>query len=172
MIDLSRRSGQIVSIIAHMVHANDEFQFEYGLTEKLYHKPALTNRGDIIAGYAVAKLQGGGHAFLVMSKAELDDVKKYSKDQRDDNLWTTQFDAMARKTLVRRLFKWLPCSIQMQKAAILDEQAEIGIQDIKAAVAEEIEPNIVNEFWEGTAETIDNETGEVKTQAENLADKI
>ncbi|RIQ37006.1 recombinase RecT, partial [Bordetella avium] len=71
LIDLARRSGQIVSIAAHAVHENDHFEYAYGLDEKLEHKPAMGERGAIIAFYAVAKLVGGGHAFEVMSEQQI-----------------------------------------------------------------------------------------------------
>src|SRR5574337_311948 len=56
MLDLARRSGQIVSISAHEVCQNDEFSFAYGLEEELVHRPAMTQRGHVIGFYAVAKL--------------------------------------------------------------------------------------------------------------------
>jgi recombination protein RecT len=34
---------------------------------------------------------------------------------------------MAKKTAIRRLFKYLPVSIEMQRAVTLDEQADAGI---------------------------------------------
>src|SRR5690606_38392271 len=73
LIDLARRSGQIVSIAAHEVCANDEFEYSYGLDETLVHKPAMGARGPVVAFYAVAKLQGGGHAFEVMSAEQINE---------------------------------------------------------------------------------------------------
>src|SRR5690606_19283017 len=40
MIDLARRSGQIVSISARTVHEGDEFAYRYGLEESLTHRPS------------------------------------------------------------------------------------------------------------------------------------
>jgi recombination protein RecT len=136
LIDLARRSGQLVSISAEIVYANDHFEYEKGLNDKLVHRPVLNNRGAMIAAYAVAKLKDGGHQFLIMSREEIDEVKARAKIQSGP--WTTDYEAMAQKTVVRRLFKWLPSSVEMQKAAILDEHSEIGIQDLKSALSEEI----------------------------------
>lgn len=63
LIDLARRSEQIISIAAHEVCENDTFECVYGLNETLVHKPSMAERGEIIAFYAVAKLKDGGHAF-------------------------------------------------------------------------------------------------------------
>lgn len=137
LIDLARRSGQIVSIAAHEVCAHDEFDFAYGLDEKLKHKPALADRGEVIAYYAVAKLQGGGYAFEVMSVEQVEAIR----DRDGSNAWKDEWDngrrtgrrikakspwwdypvEMGRKTVIRRLSKYLPISIEMAEAAHADD---------------------------------------------------
>ena len=137
MLDLARRSGQIISIGAHEVCENDEFDYAYGLDERLHHKPALGDRGEVIAFYAVAKLVGGGHAFEVMSRQQVDQIRDKSAEKnraKRDNQgnfiitgpWADHYVEMGRKTVTRRLFKWLPMSIEMANAAALDERADTG----------------------------------------------
>lgn len=141
MIDLARRSGQIVSLEARAVYAKDKFEVELGLDSRIVHKPDwdAEDRGDITFVYAVAKLRDGGIQFDVMSRREIERVrnasagyrvaesvaKKYNKTA--DSPWHSHFEEMAKKTVVRRLFKYLPVSIEIQRAVGLDEQAEIGI---------------------------------------------
>jgi len=137
-LDLARRSGQIISLVSRSVYENDEFSYEFGLKEDIKHKPALTDRGKLVAVYAVALLKDGGHQFDVMSKVEVDKIRDTSKS-KDNGPWVTNYEEMAKKTVLRRLFKWLPCSVEMQKAVSLDEQQEIGIQNIKAAASEEFD---------------------------------
>ncbi len=76
-IDLARRSGNIISISAEIVYENDIFDFEKGLNEKLIHKPKLTDRGDMIAAYAVEKLRDGGAKLIVMSNKANYEGKKH-----------------------------------------------------------------------------------------------
>ena len=135
MIDLARRSGQIVSLSARTVHAKDRFRFSYGLDETLEHEPADGDRGEMVAVYAVAKLQGGGVQFEVMRRADIEKVRNESQGyktakryDRQDSPWIAHFDEMAKKTVVRRLFKYLPVSIELQRAVGLDEQAELGMR--------------------------------------------
>lgn len=149
-LDLARRSGQIKSLVARAVYENDVFEYEYGLEERITHKPAMDERGELKAVYAVALLKDGGHQFEVMSKREIEAVRQKSQG-KNAGPWTEYYDEMARKTVVRKLFKWLPCSVEMQKAVSLDELQEIGKQNIKAAASEEFDMNFV----------IDAETGEV-----------
>ncbi|MDK4605731.1 recombinase RecT, partial [Kingella kingae] len=64
MIDLARRSGQIISLSARAVYENDEFSYEYGLHEDLKHKPYEDgDSGALTHVYAVAKLKDGGVQF-------------------------------------------------------------------------------------------------------------
>lgn len=135
LIDLARRSGQIVSIAAHEVRENDHFEYEYGLDEKLVHRPCLTgDRGAVTAFYAVAKLVGGGYAFEVMSRADVEAIRnesqgwktavRYKKEAQSP--WGAHFVEMGRKTVLRRLFKFLPVSIELATAATLDSKAAVG----------------------------------------------
>lgn len=139
MLDLARRSGQIISLEARTVHAKDHFEVELGLDSKIVHKPAWTeaDRGPVTFVYAVAKLKDGGTQFEVMSRTELEAIrdksqgystaKRYAKDGVINSPWATHFDEMAKKTVIRRLFKYLPVSIEIQRAVGLDEQAEVGV---------------------------------------------
>lgn len=98
MLELARRSGQIRSIVAREVCANDTFEFEYGLDERLVHKPALAARGDVVAYYGVAHLTDGGHVVHVMSRDDIDKYRARSKADKNGP-WVTDYDAMARKGL-------------------------------------------------------------------------
>lgn len=128
MIDLARRSGQIVSLEARTVHARDHFEVELGLDSRIVHRPDWTaqERGPLTFVYAVAKLRDGGVQFEVMSRAEIEGIRAQSK-AKDNGPWVTHFDEMAKKTVIRRLFKYLPVSIEIQRAVGLDEQAEAGV---------------------------------------------
>lgn len=134
LIDLARRSGQIVSIAAHEVCENDDFECVYGLNERLEHRPAMHDRGEVVAFYAVAHLKDGGHAFEVMSVEQIEEIrdasqgyqqaKKYKKEASSP--WGAHFVEMGRKTVIRRLAKYLPLSIEFQTAAALDDLAAGG----------------------------------------------
>jgi len=138
MIDLARRSGQIVSLTARAVRKGDEFSYCYGLDETIHHVPAEGERGEITHVYAVAKLRDGGVQFEVMSIADVHKVRdssqgyktavRYAKPGQAPNTpWTEHEEPMALKTVTRRLFKWLPVSIEMQSAIANDERADAGI---------------------------------------------
>lgn len=105
LIDLAYRSGEITTIQAHEVKENDEFSYEYGTKNIITHKPALKNRGEITHYYAMFKTKQGGESFLVMN---IEDIrafaKKYSKSYGSNySPWTTSFDEMAKKTVLKAL---------------------------------------------------------------------
>jgi len=162
LMELARRSDQIQSIQAQCMYSNDLFEFEYGLDDKLRHIPSRDNRGEMIGAYAIAKFKDGGYQFEVMFKEAIDKIKSTSKAAKSSySPWNTHYDEMARKTVVRRLCKYLPSSPELQQAITIDEKADLGIQknDIEYSA------------------TIDGETGEIveektKSQSEDLTSKL
>ena len=127
MIDLSRRSGQIMSIEARAVYEADQFDVRLGLNSDQVHVPAwdAQDRGPLRFVYAVAKLKDGGTQFEVMSRVEVERVRAKSR-AANNGPWVDHFEEMAKKTVIRRLFKYLPVSIELAQAVALDEQAEDG----------------------------------------------
>lgn len=134
MIDLARRSGQIVSLNAYCVREKDDFNYELGLHPDIKHRPtSAADPGPVTYVYAVAVLKGGGVQFEVMSRAEIEAIR--SKSQAGDKgPWVTHWDEMARKTVVRRLFKYLPVSIEAVRAVEIDEKTDRG----EAATADDV----------------------------------
>jgi recombination protein RecT len=138
MIDLARRSGQILSIEAHTVYEGDEFECSFGLESTLKHVPDWNNPNRVDSNklkfvYAVAKLKDGGVQPEVMSRIEVDAIRNRSKSGRSGP-WQSDYIAMAQKTVIRKLFKYLPVSIEMQRAITLDELQDANISQDNANV--------------------------------------
>jgi len=168
MIDLARRSGQIVSLTARSVHQNDKFNYRLGLDETIEHVPADGERGQLTHVYAVAKLKDGGVQFEVMSRMDIEAVRKQSK-AGSNGPWVSHFDEMAKKTAIRRLFKYLPVSIEMQMAVSLDERGEAGLDQDNAAVLTG-EYSVIDDLApEEPSVGVDTATGEI-LEPESTAD--
>ncbi len=120
MIDLARRSGQIQNIYAHAVYEADHFEYELGLHPKLEHKPASGRRGVMTYVYAVAHFKDGGYQFEVMDMEEIERRRQRSKASKNGP-WVTDFEEMAKKTVIRHMWKYLPISIEIQQQAAQDE---------------------------------------------------
>lgn len=120
IIDLARRSGQIKSIEAREVCENDLFEYEFGLDPKLRHVPAMGDRGAPKLYYGVAHFVDGGHYFEVMSLADIEKFRARSK-AKDNGPWKTDYSAMAKKTVIRRMAPFLPVSSETARAIEADE---------------------------------------------------
>lgn len=122
MLALAYRGGATM-ITAHEVCENDEFEYEYGLEPLLKHRPAIKNRGDIIAYYATYKLESGGYGFAVMSKEDIEKhAQRYSDAYKSSySPWAKQFDEMAKKTVIKKALKYAPMSAEFMKSVNSDE---------------------------------------------------
>ena len=160
LIDLAYRSGEVEVIQAHVVYQNDEFTCEYGLEPKLTHKPADRDRGEPIKVYAVFKTKSGGFGFEVMS---MDDVRrhaaKYSKAYNSSfSPWKTNFEEMAKKTVLKRVLKYAPLKSDFVRQAVQDETVKNGISEDMYSVPDEtiIDVDAEPVVDESTGEVIDN----------------
>lgn len=135
LVELAHRSGQIQSLIARTVYENDYFDVDYGLDDKLVHKPCMNGpKGQPVAYYAVAKFTTGGHSFIVMSKNEMlsyrdEHAKAKNRDGKVFGPWADNFDAMAHKTCVRQLAKWMPSDTEFDRAIAADESIRLDMTE-------------------------------------------
>jgi len=136
LLDLFYRADGSLNIDAHEVYENDDFEYEYGLNPVLRHKPSLKNRGNPIAYYAVAHLKDGGYSFTVMSIEDVEKIRKRSKST-GFSPWQTDYDEMAKKTVIKRLCKYLPLSIELQRGISNDETTKRNIEQDMSEVADE-----------------------------------
>lgn len=126
LIALARRSGEVTSINAELVHENDEFELTLGVDPKIVHKPKLDgDRGKVRLVYGVAKFKDGGYHLEWMSMAEVQRIRSRSK-AKDDGPWVTDENEMIKKTLVRRMSKYLPMSVEMVAAVTASDAADLG----------------------------------------------
>lgn len=124
-IQLAFNSGLVEDIYAYPVHAGDLFEYSLGLHRTLEHKPARgSQRTDELTDvYAVARLKGGSVTFVVLDIEEVEQARRRSQSP-DSGPWKTDYEAMALKTAVRRLQKWIPKSAEQARAATIDSAAD------------------------------------------------
>lgn len=194
LLDLAYRSGEVTIIQAHEVYENDVFEYELGLEPKLRHVPTTGEKGAVTHYYAMFKTKSGGYGFHVMSRAEVDTfARKYSQAYKKGygTPWTTNFDEMAKKTVLKACLKYAPIKTEFTRALSTDETIKTEIAADMTAAADEtdyIEAEAVevteddvisseeapqqprpNKFTSGTSQDIppnvDPETGEIRTDA-------
>lgn len=169
LIDLAYRSGEITDIQAHEVHENDTFEYELGLNPTLKHIPALKDRGAVILYYAVWHTKSGGYGFEVMSVEDIHaHMKKYSKAAGSGfSPWSTNFDAMAKKTVLKQALKYAPIKTEFVRAVAQDETIKSGIDVNMADMPDE---TVIDAEAKDVPENINKETGEVKLTDDEILD--
>lgn len=140
LIDLAYRNGQMQTIQAQAVYENDFFEYEYGLEPKLVHKPAYSDRGEITYFYGLFKTVNGGFGFSVMSKADMDNyARTYSKAFASDySPWKTNYEEMAKKTVIKQALKYAPIKTDFQRALSTDESIKLSFSEDMTTVPNEV----------------------------------
>lgn len=166
LLDLARRTGAIVSIAAEVICSNDKFVYRKGFNEVLEHEPSYIDRGEVIAAYAYATTKDGGRYAVVMNKQEIEKIRRRSK-AADSGPWVSDWEEMAKKTVIRRLAKFLPMSIEFASAQAEDEKREIGFGDAVQSIEVNKEPEMIIDH--GDAEVVDSERLEFEDAEERAA---
>lgn len=151
LIDLACRSGSVLSIVAQEVRKGDQFNYEFGRNETLKHIPAPEHlRGEAEYYYAYAHLKNGGFTFQVMHISEVEKIRdthsisyKYDKN---NSIWAKHFQSMAYKSVIKKLIKYLPLSVDTEEKFAADEtvRRDITSEAIFAESTEYEEIKIIN----------------------------
>ncbi len=151
LIELAYRSGKVKAISAHCVYEsekdtvkiqriNGRFTVEHPFS---YTPPT----GKLIAVYATAEVEGLGPQTMVLRSDEIENFRKMSKAP-DSPAWKSHYEAMAKKTAIRQLAKFLPKSIleDFARGAALDEQEsfETAADNAKARIEKETGSEVVD----------------------------
>ncbi len=129
LMKLARRSDQITVCEAHEVLLSDKFSYQHGTDQYLHHEPAHIGEtpDSLIFVWALARIRGEEHPqFQVIDKGTVEAHRARSGSPQDGP-WVTDYAAMAKKTVLRILCKYLPMSTELATAVALDERAEAGI---------------------------------------------
>lgn len=115
LITLAMNSGMVSEIWAREVRQGDHFVVHEGTKHEIEHhvdySKSRRQRGEIIAVYAVAHLKHGGKVFEIMPADEVEEIRQQAPGANSP-AWRNHWAEMAKKTVLRRLAKWLPQSVQ------------------------------------------------------------
>jgi len=151
LLALARRTGKVTRIEARCVCEKDFFKIEYGGSQQLIHRPSLgPDRGNITCVYALAELRGGGVQIEVMTRLQIDQIRARSRASKEGP-WVTDFEEMARKTVLRRLCKYLPFPTAFEDALASENPAAMS----------EDQPRRQVETKNVIPDSVDIQTGEI-----------
>jgi recombination protein RecT len=119
LVELAKRSGDVSSIFANTVCQQDDFTYDTG---EIHHRIDFKRpRGEMYAVYAIVTFKDGGKHTEVMTKDEVDRIRRRSRASANGP-WVTDYDEMAKKTVFRRASKWIVLSPEVQDA--LDKESD------------------------------------------------
>jgi len=177
LIALARRSGEISSIKAEVVYEKDTFELVLGLETKVTHIPNLDgDRGEPKLAYMVANFKDGGRHFDWMTVAEVMKIKSRSSAVKSgkETPWDTDRDEMIKKTIIRRGWKYLPMSVEMQDAEKIDSAVDQGkgvIIEDGGVIFDELTGEIVSEKQITEQANPDIKAEEIQTKSNEPSEK-
>jgi recombination protein RecT len=139
LVKLITDTGSAKTIYAHVVHEGDDFEVSFGTSTEIKHTPKFKSK-EIEFAYAVAILQDGTKQVDVMPRNELDEIRgtseSYKAWQKNNNIpciWNTYHGEMCRKTVIKRLCKYLPKTDHWEK---ISTAIDLTDQDFKCSVTQ------------------------------------
>lgn len=148
---LALRSDRISHFYGHGVYSKDQFSFEYGLNKDLKHKPAMQVGDSLTAVYVVACFQNGQKDFIVLDRNEVEGLRRRNKMQGETPIgaWLTDPEQMWIAKAMKRMRRFLPLTIEAQKAWNTDEKVirlehfkpggELKVEELEEQFAEQVE---------------------------------
>lgn len=131
LVELAKRSGDVSNIHAQIVCENDAFEYDTGeITHKIDFR---RERGAMYAAYVIINFKDGGKHAEVMTRDDIDRIRKRSKAS-GSGPWVTDYDEMAKKTVFRRASKWITLSPEIRDA--LDKDADSPAPLVNTLVAD------------------------------------
>jgi recombination protein RecT len=145
-LELAWRAG-LKQICVQEVYECDDFICEYGTNPRLVHIPNFKVRSSnkkIIYFYASVKSEYSEPIFEIMSYEEIQShASKYSKSfTSNSSPWKSDFNAMARKTVLKRALKYLPKTEDLSKYLVHESEIE---QDLNVAEKKYEEKMVIEE---------------------------
>lgn len=119
LIDLAIQSGSIMWAQAELVHSGDAFTLN-GFDRPPTHSynPFSKERGEMVGAYVVVKTHSGDYLTSCMSREDIDAIKSRSESVKagKSSPWDTDYGEMAKKTVVKRAYKYWPKSDRLDQA--------------------------------------------------------
>lgn len=183
LLKLALAHPRVSHVEARIVRVGDDFTLDFGDPEGriVRHRPALGGEeGEPLGAYAIAWFRDSSRPLVEwMSKPEIDaNAERGGSFGGDNSPWETDWPEMARKTVIKRLLKYLPLAkLEAAGPAAIAEKSETaaGFTSAPSSLAEEYRASVLNADAESIEHVIQAIRGEdrldhmEKTELFNLA---
>lgn len=134
-------TGSVTKIEARIVYKDDDFALEYGTETKLHHRPKFNNKdNNMMLVYAIATLTDGRTQFEVMTIDEINIIRDksdgymaFKNGKTQSAIWVDHYGEMCKKTVVKRLTKYLPKSLHNDKWTKVMQAVDFDNHDYSAS---------------------------------------
>lgn len=135
LVKLLTDSGSVINIISNLIYEGDNFTVDLitGQRSHIPHYVTGKEQGKIKGVYAIARLHDGSDQFEHMTAEEVfairdrsESYKAYKAGKASSSIWITDEGEMFRKTVIKRIYKYLPKS---QKSEKLQRAIELTDRD-------------------------------------------
>lgn len=127
LMHLAHRTANVKKFDPHIVFVGDEFEIEYGFSERFRHVPKDQSE-EWSGAYSFVRFNDGEASVLYMPKSRIlkvrDNFSKAYQSNKNSSPWTSSEDEMALKTVIKRHIKRFDLSIEIAMATEADDQAE------------------------------------------------
>jgi recombination protein RecT len=128
LVELALRNGDVARIHADVVYEseieNKDFIYNRGKVE-VHNKSLMPDRGNVVAVYAEVEFKNGTAKAEVMTREEVEKIRADSKAGKNGP-WVNHWNEMAKKTVFRRLAKWLPLSPEIRESMEKDDESQFS----------------------------------------------
>ncbi len=127
IVELVMRTGLVSNLHASSVCENDEFEYDCGEIKR-HRINFKAPRGEPYAYYCLCRFKDGGAKAEVMDIPEIHAIRNRSqgylaaKAKGWNHPWMTDEGEMSKKTVFKRLSKWLQLSSELREAIDLDDE--------------------------------------------------
>ena len=141
IVELIHNTGDVSYIHADVVCEADQFEYDKG--ELRVHKIDFKKpRGPVYAAYTLFRFKDGTEKVEVMTKEEIELVRKRSK-AANSGPWVTDWNEMAKKTTLRRGSKWVKLAPE-QREVIEKDDDQFPDTDIRRDTGAELEKRLMS----------------------------
>lgn len=128
LIQLAYRSPLVAAVRYGVVRTDDEFEFVDGKNYRLRHKPSgmgwPENQAETVAAWCVIDLRSGASVPRVMYLPEI--MRHKQRGEGSQPAWSTDFAAMAVKTVIGDACRRAPVDSETGRALALDAAGDAG----------------------------------------------
>lgn len=123
LMALAQQAGSIAWAQAELVMEHDNFMLRDVGLPPAHERHPFKDRGAVVGVYVVAKTVDGDHLVETMTSDEINAIrdrseswKSYSAGDIRSSPWATDWGEMAKKTVVKRAYKYWPTNPRLEQA--------------------------------------------------------